>query len=739
MSSLLRIGTWAVLLLSACPALAGTLRLSSIFSDHMVLQQDFPVAVWGWAKPGTDVKVEFDGKVQSARADADGSWRATFEPLKANASPSALSVTSGDEQIRVNDVLVGEVWLCSGQSNMEWRLRDAAHGTDEVNAANWPQIRHIAAPRRTSSTPQTDIEAKWNICSPETAGDFTAVGYFFGRDLHRELHVPVGLVHCSWGGTRIEPWTPLEGFAGVPELHDLYITADTKRPGSDRYKAAAKSYLDEMSEWIDKSRQQIGQDAAIGEPPRFPDKLHPYSGPGDPTTLYNGMMRPFVPFTIRGAIWYQGEANHDEGMDYFTRTQALLRGWREQWQRPDLPFYFVQIAPWPYGDENPHILPRFWEAQAAIESRIDHTGMVVISDIGNLADIHPRNKQDVGARLANMALHRTYGHDEILDSGPRYKSHRAEGSKLLVTFDFAGGGLSARDDRPLTGFEICGHSTPWTTADVEIAAPDKVALTASGVDNPTGVRFAWDKLATPNLVNSAGLPAAPFRAGTPPDIDPLVLHAPETHDYQLVFDLDLSRLGEKIVYNVDRSAELKSPFDRVAYFVELIRKDGEHQWVYIATDPFTDDAKLTGIPTLASGAHFQQRLTNVVVRSNARGVPNGAGFEGNIEFWPNNYGRGNAADVPGASGNSYDTGDEIDANTVDGYGSMQIHIINPRETIFAINHWKDSRPDIGIGTNRRGGEPDWTFTGSADQYRQKRLRVLVRASQHANAGLHSAH
>ncbi|HPF37949.1 MAG TPA: sialate O-acetylesterase [Phycisphaerae bacterium] len=726
MSSLVRLCVCVAAAISSTLAMAGDLRTPSIISDHMVLQQGAPTTLWGWAAPNATVEVRFDDHRVSAQANADGAWRATLPPLPTNATPATLTISSGDEEILVNDVLVGEVWLCSGQSNMEWRVRDSDNGEEEVRSADWPLIRHIAAPRRTASTPESDIDAHWEVCTPEKAGDFTAVGYFFGRRLHTELKAPIGLVHCSWGGTRIEPWTPLEGFEQVPELRAIYETIDTKRPGSQRYQKTADAYLQEASDWLKAARQSVDQGDAIAEPPGFPDQLRPYSRPHEPTTLYNGMMSPFVPYTIRGAIWYQGEANHDEGMAYLTKTQALLRGWRSLWERPELPFYFVQIAPYPYGQENPHILPEFWEAQAAIEKQIKHTGMVVISDIGALNDIHPRNKQDVGTRLANLALHRTYGHDDIIDSGPRFESFRVEGDKLLVTFDHVGKGLRARDHGPLTCFEISGGSAPWTAANAEIAGPDTIALSAPGVQTPTAVRFAWDKLATPNLVNSANLPTAPFRAGTPPVLGVLPMEAPESGDYRLVYDLDLNTLSSEIRYGADHAADITAPFDRVAYFMELTPKDGEAQWVFVSMDAFTTDAARTGVPTRASGSRFQQRVRNVDVHSNTPGVPNGTGLEGNLEFWPNNYGRRNTADVPGASDHAYDNGDEIDDNTIDGYGSMQIHAIDPRSTIFAINHWSSDRPDIGIGTNHRGGESDWTFTGSADQYTAKRLRVFVR-------------
>ncbi len=503
----------------ASPAIAEALRLPAIFSDHMVLQRDQPVAVWGWAESGADVDVHFKGQKVTTQADETGRWRVNLEPLQADAEPAQLKVTSGEQALTVDDVLVGEVWLCSGQSNMEWTVDRSADADAEIAAADWPLIRHIDAPRRPSMLPMHDIQADWQVCSPETAAKFTAVGYYFARKLHQELDVPIGLVNCSWGGTRIEPWIPIQGFAKVPELAELYKTIQAKQPSSDAYQASARAYLDALDGWMEQAEEHLATRGLITEPKAFPDQLQPFTNHQDPTMLFNGMMRPFIPYTIRGSIWYQGESNRKDGMAYLYMTKALVLGWREVWERPDLPYYYVQIAPFQYGDENPHVLARFWEAQAEIEKQIKHTGMVVIHDIGNLKDIHPANKQDVGARLANMALKRDYGHTEIIDSGPRYESMKADGDKLLLKFTNVGERLTSRDGEALSWFELAGEAQPWTKANVEIIAPDTLAVSAPGIDKPVAVRFAWHKLAEPNLINSAGLPAAPFRAGELPSSD----------------------------------------------------------------------------------------------------------------------------------------------------------------------------------------------------------------------------
>ncbi len=719
----------ALLSIQASSASAESLRLPAIFGDHMVLQRDLPVAVWGWAQAGQAVSVSFKGQTVTTQADDTGKWRVDLEPLDADAEPAQMTVSGGDQTLTVDDVLVGEVWLCSGQSNMEWAVDRADRAEEEVAAADWPLIRHIKAPKRPSMLPMDDIEADWEVCSPQTVGKFTAVGYFFGRKLHQELDVPIGLVNCSWGGTRIEPWVPLEAYAKVPALKAWYEKIAAKQPGSAAYQAVARAYIDGLSDWLERSERQLEEHDLLTEPEAFPDQLKPYTDRQNPTTLYNGMMRPFIPFTIRGSIWYQGESNRTEGKVYLELTRALVLGWREKWERPDLPYYYVQIAPYKYGDENPRILAQFWEVQGEIEKQIEHTGMVVVNDIGNTQDIHPTNKQDVGARLANMALRRDYGRSKIVDSGPRHEAMRVEGDRLMLTFTHVGEGLASRDGEALGWFELAGEAQPWTAADAEIVAPDTLAISAEGIDKPVAVRFAWHKLAEPNLVNSVGLPTAPFRAGEAPKLDFLSLNVPESKGYELIYELDLSKLGHEINYEVDHTASFQGTFDRVAYYVELGDGDGESRWVYVSMDAFTDELNKIGVPTLASGASFQQPVENMVVHSNARGIPNSIGLTGNIEFWPNNYGQANHANVPGASGSVYDTGDAISTGTPDGYGSMQVHVSEPGVTLFAVNHWKMNPFDLGIGTNTQDGAPDWTFTKLSDRYPVKRMKVFVRPDQ----------
>lgn len=437
--------------------------------------------------------------------------------------------------------------------------------------------------------------------------------------------------------------------------------------------------------------------------------------------LYNGMIHALVGYPIRGAIWYQGESNHNEGMLYFEKKKALINGWRQLWGQGDFPFYYVQIAPFQYGNEDPTILARFWEAQAAVQ-QLPNTGMVVINDIATIKDIHPPNKQDVGLRLANLALHNDYGKTEVVCQSPTLKSVESADGSLKVTFAKTAGGLKTRDGQPPSHFEVVGPgSGGFQTAQATIEG-DSVILTSAKVMQPTAFRFAWHKTAEPNLTGGTGLPVGAVRGGELPEFADLL---PIRDEYRLVYDLDLTKLGRTITYEQDNSASTGA-FDRVAYLLELTAIDGTDQRVFAAMDAFTTNADQLGVPTAASGFTHQLPVRNLQVFSTVADVATEAIVpEGNLEFWPHNYGTGNDAKVPGASGNIYDFGDTPSA-PVEGYGCMQLHNTARKQTVFAINHWGvGDRADIGIG-NSTGAHRDWTFTGNAATYQQKRLRIYVR-------------
>jgi sialate O-acetylesterase len=463
---------------TAAPAQANV-TLPSVIGSHMVLQRNEPCPIWGWADPNEEVTVRFNGQKQTATADADGNWMVRLQPMGANAKPQTLTV-AGKNTVTLDDVLVGEVWLCSGQSNMEFTVNSVDHAQQEIANANNPLIRHIKIPHRPSIRPEKNVPSDgWKPTTPQSVGAFTAVGYFFAREVNKELNVPVGLIGSNWGGTRIEPWTPPVGFQHTPALKDITAKLSTY---------PLMTYAKD---------------------PKNPLKTVANINFQTPLALYNGMIHPLVPFAIRGALWYQGESNNGEGMLYYEKMKALIDGWRTVWNKPDMPFYFVQLAPYHYGGDQTR-LAEIWNAQReALE--IPHTGMAVTTDIGNIKDIHPRNKQEVGRRLALWALSETYDRPVKEFSGPLFQSARAEGKQIRVRFTHTAGSLVSRDSKPLTHFQIAGKDGKYVPAQAEIDG-ETVVVSSPGVSHPVSVRFAWHEEAEPNLTNQVGLPASPFRS-----------------------------------------------------------------------------------------------------------------------------------------------------------------------------------------------------------------------------------
>lgn len=471
-----RLGVLAALSVSTLTASADV-KLPSIIGSHMVLQRGVECPIWGWADPGEKVTVSFAGHHRSATAGKDGKWSVNLAAMKANAKGQTMTI-DGNNSLKLDDILIGEVWLCSGQSNMEWSVRASANATEEIANGNHPRIRHIKIPHRPSLKPELDVNSSgWQPAASAVVPNFTAVGYYFGRHLMNELDVPIGLIGSNWGGTRIEPWTPPVGFKETPAL---------------------KSITDKLSDYPSMRKVKNKKTGKVSE------SINHQS----PLALYNGMIHPLLPYSIRGAIWYQGESNNGEGMLYFEKMKALIHGWRKVWNNDQMPFYFVHLAPYNYGAPREGQLPGIWQAQLKSLS-IPHTGMAVTTDIGNVKDIHPKNKQDVGKRLALWALAKTYGKKGIVYSGPLYKSHQSEGGKIRVSFKETGSGLKSLDGKPLTHFEVAGADKKFVSAQAEIDGAT-VVLSNADVKEPKHFRFGWSQLAEPNFGNKEGLPAAPY-------------------------------------------------------------------------------------------------------------------------------------------------------------------------------------------------------------------------------------
>jgi sialate O-acetylesterase len=705
-------------------ATQAAVRLPQVFGDNMVLQRNVPVPVWGWAEAGERVTVAYGGQTKQTVAGPDGTWRLHLNALDASSTPAVFRV-SGSNQIELTNVVVGEVWFCSGQSNMAWSMNQIDNSEAEIAAAQAPLIRHFRVGRKVAAEPVDDVTGSWEVTAPDRIAQHSAVAYFFGRRLHEELDVPVGLINSSWGGTRIEPWTPVDGFAGFPQLSAIRDRLAAGVPSSPKHQQLLGDYISSMRTWIETA--ESGR-AALSRAPSFPAELIliPEENPHQtPTVLYNGMVAGLVPFAIRGAIWYQGESNRNDGMLYLEKTEALVQGWRDAWGLGDFPYYAVQLAPFIYGGDS-KVLPGIWEAQAHIPHRIRNSGYTVINDIGDLKDIHPTNKQDVGLRLANQALARTYGRKEIRWSGPVYTSFAIEGTRLRISFDHAEG-LSTRDGESPTWFELCGPDGLYVAARAVIDG-ETVVLTAEGISKPRGVRFAWDQTAEPNLINRDGLPTGAFRDGILPKLGD-VWKLPELEGFRRMYEINLSPTGHFAVtppqYRVDESKEAGA-FERVAYTLELERPDGFVEYVLASMDAFTADAAQLGIPSIGSGIVHQARVENLTVRSNVAGVPSLDNSDGgNIEFWGTNYGHGAGLQLPGAAVGKFDFDDTPSGSGT--YGSMQVHSWKEKATIFAFNNFNNGEScDIGIGNNPDGsGHPDYTFKKNGTDYSVRRLAVFV--------------
>ncbi len=496
---------FVLVLLSAGTGLA-EVRLPAVIGDNMVLQRRMEVPIWGWADPGEEVTVSIDPRSRKRRvaADKDGKWMVKIKP-PASAGPHEITI-SGENTITISNVLVGEVWVCSGQSNMEMsvgRFRGFKTGVlnykTEIAAANYPNIRLFTVAKTVANRPLTDCSGNWSACSPETAAPFSAVAYFFGRELHNRLDVPVGLIFTSWGGTVAEAWTRHEVLAADEEFRPVIERFDQ---AWGEYLKALKDYNRKLSDWLGAAETHAKKGQALDEPVKPNSPL----GKNTPSRLYNGMIAPLIPYGIRGAIWYQGESNAKRAYQYRSLFPAMIKNWRDDWGQGDFPFYYVQLAPFRYGDEPRGVELR--EAQLKALS-VPNTGMAVTMDIGNPTDIHPANKQDVGKRLALWALAKTYGVKDIVYSGPLYKSMRLEGDGIRIFFDHVGGGLIARGPN-LTDFVIAGKDRKFVDANAVIDG-DTIVVSSDKVSEPVAVRYAWRNEAQGSLFNAESLPASSFR------------------------------------------------------------------------------------------------------------------------------------------------------------------------------------------------------------------------------------
>ncbi|MDR2345296.1 MAG: sialate O-acetylesterase [Planctomycetaceae bacterium] len=446
-------------------ALLADVKLPDVFASGMVLQRDLPAPVWGWADPQEKITVTIGDQSQTTETNEDGRWQVKLNPLKAANKPTKL-IVKGKNEIVLENILVGEVWLCSGQSNMAWTMNKLPDSKADIPSINNVNIRLFQVKHETAQKPVDHLTPtiKWQSAEPKSVTHFSSIGYYFGAKLNEELDVPIGLIDSSWGATRIEPWTTVDGFKSV-SIPSVVKLADVK-----------------LSE---KPNQQ------------------------QPTALYNKMIHPLTPFAMRGVIWYQGEGNLNDKMIYAEKMKALIAGWRKVFNNAELGFYYVQLAPFRYGNV-PTSLPQLWEAQAEVEKQVSKSGMVVINDIGNINDIHPKNKKIVALRLAAQALNKTYGKKEIACESPKFEKLTIDGESVVISFTDVKE-FKTRDGKSPDWFEIAGENKEYHKADAVIVDKTKIKLTSDKVSKPVHVRFAWSQIAEPNLRNESDLQLGAFR------------------------------------------------------------------------------------------------------------------------------------------------------------------------------------------------------------------------------------
>ncbi|MDG2126050.1 MAG: sialate O-acetylesterase, partial [Verrucomicrobiales bacterium] len=496
-------------LLTALTASASAeLKLPAIFGDHMVLQQKLANPVWGWDEPETQVTVSFNGQTKQATAGDDGKWTVKLDPVPANANPATIKITGTSERT-LTDVLVGEVWMCSGQSNMGWPVTGDWKFQVETLASNHPNLRLISVPQVGTQEPQNDFNGKWEAATPKTCANFSAVGFYYGRYLHEILGVPVGLIDNAWGGSAAEAWIRRDTLDSAPQFTALAADWKQREAGLTGPEAEAKH-----ATAVEKWKTAAAEAKAAGKrPPRAP------RGPGGtlkgnqrPGNIFAGVVHPTLPYGIKGVIWYQGESNAGRAHEYASLFPFMIEQWRKEWGQGDFPFYWVQLADFRNETDTPgdDSWAELRESQTKTLS-LPNSGQAVIIDIGEANDIHPKNKYDVAARLVRWALNRDYGYENIEPQSPTYSSMEIDGNKANLTFTHVDNGLRTIDTNEVQGFAVCGEDKNWHWATAKITAKNTITVSSEAVGNPVAVRYAWATNPVCNVHSRNGLPLTPFR------------------------------------------------------------------------------------------------------------------------------------------------------------------------------------------------------------------------------------
>jgi len=506
MVRLLRLLLFVLFSLSCAVVAHAVVTPHGLFCDNVVLQRDASIPVWGIAAPGEKITVSLATRHAKTVAGPDGAWMVHLRALHAG-GPYDLRI-AGDNTVLIHGVLIGEVWLASGQSNMEYGVGAVLNAQQEIAAADYPLIHVFTVPTVVADAPQTTVSGAWQRCSPQTVGGFSGTAYFFARELYAALHVPIGIIHSSVSGTLAEAWTSTEALQRDPDLLPIV----TRYQGQvAQYQQELRTYPDTLATW--QAAVKKAQADGVTPPPQP-------KAPEDPSRsaylhvsgLFNGKIAPLLPYRIRGIIWWQGEYNSGRGEQYRKLFPALIRDWRDRWGLGDLPFYFVQLQNLYISQPSDAHYTELREAQLFTRLNVPNTGMVVACDFGDRENIHPPNKQEAGRRLARIALRRLYGQKLLIDNGPLYQGYQVEGAKIRVAFTETAGGLLVKNSPKLASFEIAGADRHFVAAEAAIDGKT-VVVWSDAVSYPVAVRYGWTNFDDPlcTLYNTGNLPASPFR------------------------------------------------------------------------------------------------------------------------------------------------------------------------------------------------------------------------------------
>lgn len=491
---------------------AAELKLPTIIGDNMVLQRNQELNIWGWDEAGQEVSVSFAGQTVKGTTNDKGRWQVVLKALKTNAEGQNMVVSgSAGQKITVSNILVGEVWLCSGQSNMAFAVGSSYGGDLEALTANYPQIRMISVPHLAAQDPQNHFDGKWEASASGVTANFSAVGYHFGKLLHQALGVPVGLIDNSWGGSAAEAWVRRDLLEGDPQYKTL-MDRWTEIEKTFDFEVVLKAYQVKKTERVAKVKAAKAENKPIPAPLKYPRNL--LTGQHRPANLYNGVLHPVIGYGMRGAIWYQGESNAGRAYTYRSLFPLMIQSWRDEWAQGDFPFYWVQLAD--FKDEISAPEASAWaelrEAQTLTMSKLKNTGEAVIIDVGEGRDVHPRNKRTVGERLARWALAKNYGFDQLAYQSPTYQKMEIKGDKVILTFDHVSEeGLYAFDVKEPLGFAIAGVDKKFVWAKGEIVGKNQVRVWSDEIKAPVAVRYAWAANPVCNLRSEENLPMTPFR------------------------------------------------------------------------------------------------------------------------------------------------------------------------------------------------------------------------------------